>query len=94
MHTLKREQRNSKGEWEGLTSFKKNKQIRTGGKVEGGAPVNLNFKTLKSTMPVSNNLGSTKRANFHEELARSSEANKDCKGEVRVGKLKNGKGEE
>ena len=40
----KAEQRNSEGEWEALTSFKKNKQIRTGGKVQGGAP---------STMPAS-----------------------------------------
>ena len=33
-----------------LTIFDKNKQIRTGGKVQGRAPVNLNSKTLKSTI--------------------------------------------
>ena len=77
----KAEQYNWEGKWEALTSFDKNKQIWTEGKVQGGAPMNLNSKTLQSTMPTSNNRGWTKRANFHEELARSSEANKDHKGE-------------
>ena len=45
------EQSNSDGEWEALTSFHKNKQIRTGGEVKGEVPVNLIYKTLKSTMP-------------------------------------------
>ena len=45
------------GEWEALTSFDKNKQIRLEGNVQAGAPVNLNSKTLKSTMSASNNRG-------------------------------------
>ena len=43
----KAEQHNTEGEWKALTSFDKNKQIRKEGKVQGGAPVNLNSKTFK-----------------------------------------------
>ena len=73
----KAEHHNSEGKWEALTSFDKKKQIRTGGKVQGAAPINLNSKILKFTMPASNNRGLAKRGNFHEELAKYSETNED-----------------
>ena len=69
---------------EALTSFDENNQIRIGWKFQRGEPVILNSKTLKSTMPASNNRGWSKRANFHEEMTRSSEANKDPEGEEKV----------
>ena len=53
----KAEHHNSEGKWEALTSFDKNKQILREGKVQGGESVNLNCKTLKSTMPAFNNRG-------------------------------------
>ena len=69
------EQRNSEGDWEGLTSFDKKKQIQAEGKVKGGVIVNFNSRMLKS-----NNGGWTERANFHVEFSRFSEANKDRMG--------------
>ena len=45
------------GDCEALTSFDKYKQIQTEGKVQEGAPVNLNSKTLKSLIPSSSNRG-------------------------------------
>ena len=73
---FKAEQSNSEGKWEALTSLDRNKQIQTGGKVQGGAPANVNSKALKSTTPTSNNRGWSKRANFHEVLAGTSERKK------------------
>ena len=44
----KAEQRNAEEEWEALTMFDKNKQMRAGGNLQGGSPVNLNSKNVKS----------------------------------------------
>ena len=88
----KAEQRNSEGEWEDLTRLK-NKQIRTEGKVQVGTPVNLNSQSVEIQNPGKDtrdlelqnvkihNRGWTKIANFYEELAKPSEANRDCKEE-------------
>ena len=54
------EDRNLKGKWEALTSFDKNKQIQTGGKVQGRASANLNSIMLKSMRPASTIAGEPK----------------------------------
>ena len=51
VHSLKQNNETQKGGWKALTSFDKNKQIQVGGKVQGGAPVNMNSITLNPRCP-------------------------------------------